>query len=283
MTCHNTRPCTIRLNIFTIGEKRAREQQLEAEERTAHTLNGEYPMGTSNKQGALSKQLETLERSKDENAAEIRRFGQGRLEIEYKLEKKSIDKRELTKELKEKRKTQNFFRTHLKKYKDNSLQRFGEEIIQLEYEIDDYMRDIDSNFFTKRPIGPVGRFIRASEEALNDEKLLDVIEIELGSAFLKSYICNCRKDRQKLENIMAKIWKKGKPPIIYTRKLSDIKYSENSLEKYSISRDLSRLIDYLHFEEPNVFNLVIDQKHVEQVSNQVNQNLKKKRTIKSNS
>ena len=237
-------------------------------------------MGTSNKQGALSKQLETLERSKDENAAEISRFGRGRLEIEYKLEKKSIDKRELTKELKEKRKTQNFFRTHLQKYKQNSLQRFGEEIIQLEDEIEDYMRD-SSNFFTKRPIGPVGRFIRASEEALNDEKLLDVIEIELGSAFLKSYICNCRKDRQKLENIMAKIWKKGKPPIIYTRKLSDIKYSEDSLEKYSISRslNLSRLIDYLHFEEPNVYNLVIDQKHVERVSNQVNQNLKKKRTI----
>ena len=238
-------------------------------------------MGTSNKQGALSKQLEALERSKDENAAKIRRFGSGRLEIEYKLEKNNSDKRELTKELKEKRKTQNFFRTHLKKYKDNSLQRFGEEIIQLEYEIDDYMRDIDSNFFTKRPIGPVGRFIRASEEALNDEKLLDVIEIELGSAFLKSYICNCREDRQKLENIMTKIWKKGKPPIIYTRNLSDIKYSEDSLEKYSISRslNLSRLIDFLHFEEPNVYNLVIDQKHVERVSNQVKQNLKKKRTI----
>ena len=237
-------------------------------------------MGTSNKQGALSKQLETLERSKDENAAEIIRFGKGRVEIENKLEKKSIDKRELTKELKEKRKTQSFFRTHLQKYKQNSLQRFGEEIIQLEDEIEDYMRGKGSNFFAKRPIGPVGRFIRASEEALNDEKLLDVIEIELGSAFLKSYICNCRKDRQKLENIMAKIWKKGKPPIIYTRKLSDIKYSEDSLEKYSISRslNLSRLIDYLHFEEPNVYNLVIDQKHVERVSNQVNQNLKKKRS-----
>ena len=105
-------------------------------------------MGTSNKQGALSKQLETLERSKDENAAEISRFGRGRLEIEYKLEKKSIDKRELTKELKEKRKTQTFFLTHLQKYKQNSLQRFGEEIIQLEDEIEDGIEDIlEDEFF----------------------------------------------------------------------------------------------------------------------------------------
>ena len=240
-------------------------------------MHGRYPTGTSNKQGALSKNLEALERSKDQNAAEISRFGRGRLDIENKLEENSIAKRELTKELKEERTKQTFFQTHLQKYKDNSLQRFGEGIIQLENEIEDYMRDTDSKFFTKRPIGPIGRFIRASEEALNDEKLLDVIEIELGSAFLKSYVCNCREDRQKLEGIMAKIWTKSKPPIIYTRTLSDRKYSDDDLEKYSISRslNLSRLVDYLHFEEPNVYNLVIDQKHAEQVSNEVTNILKK--------
>ena len=102
------------------------------------------------------------------------------------------------------------------KYKTQSLNRFGEQIIKLEKEIDDYVRG--SSPFVKRPIGPVGRFVRLRADAGNDDKLVELLEIELGRGLLNSYICHCRSDRILLERIIKSVYdNRGKPPSIFTR------------------------------------------------------------------
>ena len=143
---------------------------------------------------------------------------------------------------------------------------------RLNKEIEDYSSG--SNVFTIRPIGPIGRYIRLTPDAAGDEKLTQLLEIELGIGLLKSFICNCRKDRIQLEKIIQQVWRSGieKPPTIFTRSFSGLKYTHDELSRYSIdvkNSNLTRVLDCLEVDDTlegcNVFNLIIDQKHIEQV------------------
>ena len=111
--------------------------------------------------------------------------------------------------------------------------------------------------------------MRLKSDAASDDKLARLLEIELGFGVLISYICNCRKDREILEKIIRPIWGNAKPPIIYTRAFLDKEYSLVELSRYSADTENSKLhtvMDYLQFDDPNVFNLIVDQRHIEQVS-----------------
>ena len=257
--------------IFFAGEKRVRIQKLCTEVSKARALNGRYVMmahNKNNKRQILEKQLARLETSKEQNSAEIKRLGDRRNDVEIKEEEKIKEKNTFKQRLKSKTKEQLYRQNFLSKYKTQSLSRFGEQVIKLEKEIDDYVRD--SNVFTKRPIGPLGRYVRLKGEACNDEKLAELLEIELGSGLLRSYICNCRQDRTKLEGIINPIWSNTtfKSPLIFTRTFSDNRYSEAMLSKFSVDvrENLFCVMDFLGFDNPNVFNLVVDQKQIEQVS-----------------
>ena len=184
-----------------------------------------------------------------------------------------IEKNNLKQNLITKEKELTFRQNFLSKFKTQSLGRFGDSMMRLDREIEDYMRD--SSVFTKRPIGPIGRYIRLTQNAANDNKLAQLLEVEMGIGLLKSYICNCRKDRLQLEKIIQQVWSYGqeKPPIIYTRTFLNRKYSNSELSRYSIdvqNSNLLRVLDCLDIdntlEGSNVFNLVVDQKNIEQVN-----------------
>ena len=51
----------------------------------------------------------------------------------------------------------------------------------------------------------MGRYIRLKNDVTNDNKLAQLLEIEIGFGLLNSYICNCRKDRLMLEKIIKSI------------------------------------------------------------------------------
>ena len=75
-----------------------------------------------------------------------------------------------------------------------------------------------------------------------------------------------------LEKIIKSIWGNARPPIMYTRKFSNMEYSSLDLSRYSIevtNSTLHRVMDYLEFDDPNVFNLVVDERHIEQVSSNI--------------
>ena len=252
---------------FITGEKRVRIRKLNNEITKAKALNGRYVIETKPQKEALMQNLRDLEADKEQNSNEIKRLGNGRNDIEMQQEEKTNEKNTMKQSLKVKQKEQDFRKDFLNKYTTQSLGRFGERIMRLEKEIDDYNRD--SNVFTKRPIGPMGRYMRLKNDASSDNTLVQLLEIELGVGLLKSYICNCRKDREILEKIIKPIWGHAKPPIIYTRKFSDKEYSVAQLSRYSAdtkNSSLHTVMDYLQFDDPNVFNLVVDQKHIEQVS-----------------
>ena len=225
-----------------------------------------------NRKEALNKQLHDLEESKDQSSDEIKRLGNGRNDIEQQEGQKKNEKRDLREKLKKKQSEHSFRVEHLEKIRTQCLGRFQVNITRLEKELDDYTRD--SNVFTRRPIGPIGRYIKLNGQAVYDDKLAELLEIELGTGLLKSYICNCQKDRVALEKLAKQIWghnTRQKLPIMYTRTFTDKKYSENDLSKYSVNvkgTDLDRVIDFLLFDEPNVFNLVVDERNIEQVSDQ---------------
>jgi hypothetical protein len=244
-----------------------RIRKLNNEITKAKTLNGIYAIETKHQKETLMQNLRDLEADKEQNSNEIKRLGNGRNDIEMQEEEKTNEKNTMKQNLKVKQKEQDFRKDFLNKYKTQSLVRFGERIIRLEKEIDDYHRD--SNVFTKRPIGPMGRYMRLKNDATSDNNLARLLEIELGVGLLISYICNCRKDREILDKIIKPIWGQGKPPTIYTRTLSDEEYSVVEISRYSAdtkNSTLHRVMDYLQFDDPNVFNLVVDQKQIEQVS-----------------
>ena len=232
----------------------------------------------------LEDELHELEQRIEQNSNEIKRLGHGRDTIESSEEKIEKEKTDVRLILKQKNNELTYRQNFLSKIENQSLRRFGENMTRLNKEIEDYSRG--SYVFTKRPIGPIGRYIRLTPDAAGDNKLAQLLEVELGIGLLKSYICHCRKDRIQLEKIMQQVWSPGKekPPIIYTRTFFDRKYNNNELSRFSVdtrNTNLTRVIDCLEVDDTiegcNVFNLVVDQKNIEQVySNNMIQGFGKK-------
>ena len=271
------------------GEKRGLKKKLEYEKKKAATLNGRYAMQTRNKKQTLEEKLDKLETSKNEISTEITRLGGERNDKEIEGEELSKQKKELREKLKSKIKEQTHRKNFLSKFKTQSLSRYGEQILELQNKIDDYL---SSPVFNKPPIGPLGRYIKFKGEASNDQQLAELLEVELGRNILKSYICDCRADRIQLETIMREIWShnRGKPPIIFTRKFSNQRYSEIAISKYSVDVSgnvgLYRIMDFLDFENDNVFNLIVDEKHIERIlvvtTNQVETLFAERETVPKN-
>ena len=217
--------------------------------------------------------MNALQQKIEENSNEIKRLGHGRDAIEADEEKFVKQKADLKQILVQKSNESKFRQKFLSNIENQSLRRFGDSMIHLNKEIDDYSRN--SNVFIKRPIGPIGRYIRLTQNAAHDDKLAQLLDTEMGIGLLKSFICHCRKDRQQLEKIMKQVWSYGKekPPIIFTRTFSDNKYSCSDLSRYWIdvrNSNLLRVLDCLEVDDTiegwNVFNLVVDQKNIEQVN-----------------
>ena len=76
-----------------------------------------------------------------------------------------------------------------------------------------------TKLFFLLPTGPLGRHIKLTQEAAENDDLNTLLEIELGNRALKSFLVECKEDRIILDEMMQKYWKmKNKQPVISQRK-----------------------------------------------------------------
>ena len=113
-------------------------------------------------------------------------------------------------------------RTHLadlkQKTKDlsmkNELGRYAREMVALCEEID---RNV--HLFRTKPIGPLGRHIKLTQDANKNDGLNTLLEIQLGMKNLRSFLVACNADRLVLEKMMQKHWtSRTRQPMITVRK-----------------------------------------------------------------
>merc|ERR1712150_471580 len=118
------------------------------------------------------------------------------------------------------------------------------------------------HIFNKVPLGPVGKYIILKGEAAQTSRLGDLLEVELGVYLLKAFLCHCTDDRRKLENLMRPLFygTNMKMPVIYTRRFSGQQYPQVKLRA-----DHPSVMKYLDIENPDIFNLLVDEKNIDRV------------------
>ena len=97
------------------------------------------------------------------------------------------------------------------------------ELARYSTAIDRLCKDIEENVnqFRFKPIGPLGRHIKLTQEAARNDKLNSLLEIQLGQNNLKSFLVECKEDQIVLDRMMRKQWHlKSKQPMINRRKRS---------------------------------------------------------------
>ena len=96
----------------------------------------------------------------------------------------------------------------------NELGRYAREMVALCEEID---RNV--HLFSAKPIGPLGRHIKLTQDANKNDGLNTLLEIQLGIKNLRSFLVACNADRLVLEKMMKKYWtSRTRQPMITVRK-----------------------------------------------------------------
>ena len=87
-------------------------------------------------------------------------------------------------------------------------------------------KDIEANVdqFKSKPIGPLGRHIKLTQEAARNDELSSLLEIQLGQYHLKSFLLECKQDRIVLDRMMKKHYTTRQPMIITRKRLLLIRY-----------------------------------------------------------
>ena len=96
----------------------------------------------------------------------------------------------------------------------NELARYNKEMVSL-------CQDIDNNAskFRSKPIGPIGRFIKLTQEAARNDQLNSLLEVRLSTKELKSFLVESYEDKKCLERMMSKYYPiKSRQPRITIRK-----------------------------------------------------------------
>ncbi len=139
------------------------------------------------------------------------------------------------------------------------LGRFGKAM-------ENCVRDIEKNKarFKHMPIGPLGQHISLKPEALDDNNLNSLIHVQLGVQLLRSFLVFSTEDRKLLGKIFANgnHFRPGQQPQITQKSLSKARHPVN---KFSIPKQYKSMLDYLSFDNDQVFNTVIDQAKCESV------------------
>ena len=118
--------------------------------------------------------------------------------------------------------------------------------------------------FNISPIGPVGNFLKLNPEAARDENLSKLIETEISTKILKSYLCNDDHDRKVLWDIFNKVYGNRKKPMIYTTKFLNQKHRVQRVDHHKT------LMDYIEImgsreEKIVLFNHLVDSRAIEAV------------------
>merc|ERR1712008_323262 len=64
----------------------------------------------------------------------------------------------------------------------------------------------NEHLFKTKPIGPLGRHIKLTQDANKNDGLNTLLEIQLGIKNLRSFLVSCNEDRLVLEKMMQKQW-----------------------------------------------------------------------------
>ena len=75
----------------------------------------------------------------------------------------------------------------------------------------------NSNQFSSRPIGPLGKYIKLSSKVGQDDNLANLIQNQVGISLIKSFLVQNKQDRDILFSLMKK-QNFHKQPVIYTKK-----------------------------------------------------------------
>ena len=118
--------------------------------------------------------------------------------------------------------------------------------------------------FNIRPIGPVGSFIKLSQEAVSNPDLARLIETEIGGPILRCYLCNSDADRRVLWDIFSRVYGNKKKPNIFTSKFLNQKHKVQRVQGHKTVMDFLE-IDGNPQEEVVVFNHLVDQRSIETV------------------
>ena len=151
---------------------------------------------------------------------------------------------------------------HLEKQGNQKLaiiDRFAPRVVE---EIGKAARD---QRFRISPIGPVGKYVQLNENSNQDENLKNLVETELGSNNLKSYLCDNDKDRKVLWDILKKVYGNQKTPQIFTSKFLSKRHNV-----YRVGGGHNTLMDFIEIsgsdkEKIAIFNHLVDQKGIESI------------------
>lgn len=114
------------------------------------------------------------------------------------------------------------------------------------------------NRFSKLPLGPIGRYLEVP-----NKKYRPVIE-QIISHAVSAFIVNNSKDEAELLNIFRTEFPNVKPPTILQRRFQSQVYDTS---KYGVRPppQTTLCLNEINCKEPNVLNVLIDTKHIEQI------------------
>lgn len=251
--------------ITKIGQK---DRELEGEaEALRKAVEGSDPEQQREKELERKKKIKVLE---EKEVKEQKRLEKLREDLVAKDEAQQEEERK-QKELNNEEKKEKTILSGLEKEKNN-LELLGDKKLAsidkrapaMAEEIDKAMKS--KSKFKVRPIGPVGNLLELSEEADGNPELVKLLEAELGTNLLKSYLCNDDQDRKLLWEIINKVYGSQSQwrPTVFTTKFLKHRHNVARVEGHRT------LMDFLKLTGPEedqvvVFNHLVDLKRIESV------------------
>jgi len=210
------------------------------------------------------KKLSKLEERREEINEEIERLGTERdqVETEQDVNRKDIEKSEY--ERKGYQRKIEHLESELAEMVgmgDQKLAVFDRMAPRVAEEI---RKAAKNQMFNIAPLGPVGSYIRLTEEAASNPNLGRLLETELGTNQVKAYLCNDDNDRRVLWDIFNNVYGHQKKPQIFTSKFLGRRHDVRRVQHYNT------VMDYLEItgsqsECTVIFNHLVDQKSIESI------------------
>ena len=227
-------------------------------------MEGSNPDQQKEKESERRKKIKDLEEEEDR---EQRRLEKLREDLVTKEEAQHEEERKL-KELENEQKKEQAVLSGLEKEKKN-LEILGDKKLEsIDKMAPTMLKEIEkamkSKRFKVRPIGPVGNMIELSEEADGNPEMIKLLEAELGTNLLKSYLCNDDQDRKVLWKIINQVYGSQWRPTVFTTKFLKRRHNVARVEGHRTVMDFLKLSGSEE-DQVVVFNHLVDLKKIESV------------------
>ncbi len=150
--------------------------------------------------------------------------------------------------------------------KNSSISRYGQATERLVNAIE---KAVLAKKFQKPPIGPVGCHIRLTDEATSNKAISQLLELEIQSVRIRSFIVDNDADYTVLDGLMQEHFhgndRGSRQPRIYTRDLGQQRYDVARHGVQSPNPGVKTMLSYLKFTNDDVFNLIVDEVRPESI------------------